>query len=136
MKIRVVKDVQQGHADDDTYCVAFIIPTVQRSVKVVTTTEQTRDDPPTDTSVNLPPQYEKFRKAFSDGLKSLPAHAPHNLEIKLLDGKLPSMGPLYQMSEKELEILQAYIDDMLSKGLIRPSYQSRGTCSLYFIRHP
>lgn len=131
VKVNVVKDVSKGQTADDTYCVAFIILTVTNSVKVVTTTEQTRDNPLTDTSANLPPQYEKFWKAFSDGLKSLPAHAPHDMEIKLMDNKVPQMGPLYQMSEKELEILQAYIDDMLSKGLICPSTSPCGAPVLF-----
>ena len=108
----------------------MIYPSVYTSVKVVTT-ENSRDDPPTDTTGKLPPQYKKYCAAFSDGLKSLPAHASHDLEIKLMDGKSPALGPLYQMSEKELEILQVYIDDMLTKGLIRPSTSPCGAPVLF-----
>lgn len=79
----------------------------------------------------LPPQYKKYRAAFSAGLKSLPAHAPHDLKINLMDKKIPGLGPLYQMSEHELEILQKYIDDMLSKGLICPSNSPCGAPVLF-----
>ena len=131
VKISVVDDIQQGACVDNTYCVALISPTAHVSVKVVTSSEQTRADPPTDAESLLPAIYNKYKAAFSTGLTSLPAHAPHDLEINLVDNKIPMKGPLYQMSEKELEILQKYIDNMLKKGLIRPSTSPCGAPVLF-----
>lgn len=41
------------------------------------------------------------------------------------------MGPLYQMSEAELELIQKYILDMTNKGLIRPSKSPCGAPVLF-----
>ncbi|PRP74698.1 hypothetical protein PROFUN_16119 [Planoprotostelium fungivorum] len=42
------------------------------------------------------------------------------MEINLVGDKIPPMGPLYQMSEAEMNIVHTYVTDMTKKG----SYQS------------
>ena len=46
-------------------------------------------------------------------------------------GQEPPYGPIYALSEKELEVLRTYLDDMLSSGKIRPSKSSTGAPILY-----
>jgi hypothetical protein len=52
-------------------------------------------------------------------------------KIDFVDGKLPTMGPLYNMSEEELKIVHKYVKDMMDKGLIRPSTSPCGAPILF-----
>ena len=81
-----------------------------------------------DTAVpKIPKEYEDLAEAFStSGEMTLPEHGPQDLAIDLMDGKIPSMGPLYNLSESELQIVQTYVKDMTEKGLIRPSTSPTG----------
>jgi hypothetical protein len=101
----------------------MVYPSVPECV-VATTTGAPCKETPTETKQEkpaLPPEYEKYCAAFSEGLEKLPKHGPQDLEIKLKEGKLPPMGPMYSMSEKELDIVHTYVTNMLQKGLIQPS---------------
>ncbi len=64
-----------------------------------------------------------FSKADS---KSTPSHGPQDLVIELLDGKQPPWGPIYNLSEKELNTLRSYLEDQLKRGWIRPSKSFSG----------
>ncbi|GBG73381.1 hypothetical protein CBR_g16095 [Chara braunii] len=46
---------------------------------------------------------------------------PISHEIILEAGAVPPKGCIYRMSEEELEVLRAQLDDLLAKGWIRPS---------------
>ncbi|GBG66383.1 hypothetical protein CBR_g60035 [Chara braunii] len=46
---------------------------------------------------------------------------PIHHEIILEDGAVPPRGCIYRMSEEELSVLRAQLDDLLEKGWIRPS---------------
>jgi hypothetical protein len=61
----------------------------------------------------------------------LPEHGPYDHEIPILPGKEPKYIPIYQLLEKELAILRAYIDDNLKKGYIRHSNSLVGYPILY-----
>jgi len=43
------------------------------------------------------------------------------MKIETEDDKNPPYGPIYNMSEKELQTLREYLDEMIEKGFIRPS---------------
>ena len=45
-------------------------------------------------------------------------------KILLIEGKTLIFGPIYQMSEFELKILDEYLKVNLAKGFIRPSFLS------------
>lgn len=51
---------------------------------------------------------------------SLPPHRPYDL-IDLVDGKMPPVGPLYGMSQLELETLSTWLTEQQAAGLVRPS---------------
>ncbi|GBG69862.1 hypothetical protein CBR_g4689 [Chara braunii] len=52
-------------------------------------------------------------------------------EIILEDGVVPSRGCIYHMSEEELSMLRAQLDDLLEKGWIRPSSLPYGAPVLF-----
>ncbi|GBG74655.1 hypothetical protein CBR_g19063 [Chara braunii] len=51
---------------------------------------------------------------------------PIRHEIILEDGAVPLRGCIYRMSEEELSVLRAQLDDLLQKGWIRPSSSPYG----------
>ena len=124
--IRVVNNINVLHDDTDTYFVALVYP----SPIVVATTKADENTTGT-TEPTLPEEYQKFCAAFSDGTKTLPEHTDADLSIELVDGKLPPFGALYSMSEDELTIVKNYVDDMMKKGLIRPSTSPVGAPILF-----
>ena len=62
----------------------------------------------------------------------LPPHRSFNHAIDMVEGKEPPWGPIYALSEKELEVLRTYLDDMLRSGKIRPS-KSLAVASILFV---
>ncbi|GBG89160.1 hypothetical protein CBR_g48867 [Chara braunii] len=56
---------------------------------------------------------------------------PIRHEIILEDRAVPPRGCIYQMSEEELSVLRAQLDDLLEKGWIRPSSSPYGAPVLF-----
>ena len=56
----------------------------------------------------------------------LPKHQPWDHEIKLQPGTEPEFGPIYQLSEKELQVLREYLEENLKKGFIQESQSPAG----------
>ncbi|CEH14713.1 retrotransposon nucleocapsid protein [Ceraceosorus bombacis] len=70
----------------------------------------------------IPEKYHEFADVFSTVQASeLPPHQLFDHRIELLPGSQPPVRRLYHSSRDELELLWAYIDNMLAKGFIRPS---------------
>lgn len=61
----------------------------------------------------------------------LPPHAAHDHAIELEAGKQPPHCPIYQLSERELAVLQEYIEKALEKGWIRKSKSLAGAPILF-----
>ena len=51
----------------------------------------------------------------------LPEHRPYDCPIDLHEGVSPPFGPIYGLSEPELQALLTYLDENLEKGFIQPS---------------
>ncbi|GBG84067.1 hypothetical protein CBR_g37942 [Chara braunii] len=51
--------------------------------------------------------------------------------ITLKDGAVPPRGCIYRMSEEELQVFRAQLDDLLAKGWIRPSCSPYGAPVLF-----
>ena len=49
----------------------------------------------------------------------------------MVEGKEPPWGPIYALSEKELQVLREYLDTMLKSGKIRPSKSPAGAPILF-----
>ncbi|GBG89026.1 hypothetical protein CBR_g48635 [Chara braunii] len=90
------------------------------------------DSSPTDFSSN--PRVVRLLDEFADIFKSpngvVPGR-PISHEITLEVSAVPPKGCIYRMSEEELEVLRAQLDDLLAKGWIRPSSSPYGAPVLF-----
>ena len=72
--------------------------------------------------VTLPPEYERFKPVFSkEATASLPPSRPYDHEINLNDTFIPKIGKLYPLTPEERQATEAFIDEHLASGKIRPS---------------
>lgn len=81
---------------------------------------------------HVPQEYHDLADLF-DKRKAdqLPQHTKYDHEIPLEEGKEPPFGPLYGMTQTELQSLKDYLDDNLAKGFIRPSSSPAGAPVLF-----
>src|SRR5947209_2120103 len=93
---------------------------------------------PTDKEMllRLPKRYHPFLKLFSrTTAQKLPEHSVYDHTIPLIPETSPPWGPIYPMSQAELDALREYLDDMLKSGKIRPS-QSPAGAPILFVPKP
>ncbi len=75
----------------------------------------------------VPEEYEDLADVFSkEAAGMLPDHHTMEHRIELEPGSSPPYGPVYALSEKELEVLRDYLDTSIAKGWIRRSTSSAG----------
>ncbi|GBG79461.1 hypothetical protein CBR_g29607 [Chara braunii] len=92
------------------------------------------DSSPTDLSSN--PRVARLLDEFTDIFQSptgVVSDRPISHDIILEAGAVPPKGYIYRMSEVELTVLRAQLDDLLDKGWIRPS-SSPYEAAVLFIR--
>ena len=84
----------------------------------------------------LSSEYHEFASLFSqEESDKLPSHRSYDHIILLISGKELPKGPLYNMSHDELQVLQKYLKDYLSKGFIRAS-SFPAASSVIFVKKP
>jgi len=90
-------------------------------------------DDPAPVPVEISPEYSDFADVFSKAnANKLPPHRQHlDHSIPLKEGAKLQFGPIYNLSEVELEILKEYIETNLRKGLIRESSSPFGAPVLF-----
>jgi hypothetical protein len=72
-------------------------------------------------------RYRSYVQVFSEAdSESMPSHSPQDLAIELLDGKQPPWGPIYNLSEIELDTLRSFLEVQLKCGGVRPSKSPAG----------
>jgi len=74
---------------------------------------------------------EEFKDVFPDDLPGPPPDRSVNHKIDLEPASVPPHRPIYRMSEQELEEVKKQLDDLLSKGFIRPSVSPFGAPILF-----
>jgi len=76
----------------------------------------------------IPKEYKEWEHLFQEDVSAtaLPKHQPWDHEIILQEGKQPTFGPIYGLSEKELRTLRDYIKENMTKGFIRESQSPAG----------
>ena len=80
----------------------------------------------------IPTEYQAFTEVFSKKkVNELPAHGTHNHTINLEGTGDPPFGPLYNLSDNELKVLQDYLADNLAKGFIRALTSPSGAPILF-----
>ncbi|GBG72944.1 hypothetical protein CBR_g12665 [Chara braunii] len=92
----------------------------------------TTESSPTDLS--LDPRVVRLLEEFTDIFEfptGVVPDRPISHEIILEAGLVPPKGCIYRMSEEELEVLRAQIDDLFDKGWIRPSSSPYGAPVLF-----
>ncbi|GBG63348.1 hypothetical protein CBR_g37705 [Chara braunii] len=80
------------------------------------------------------PRITELLDAYGDvfeGPHGVVPDRPIRHEIILEDGAVPPRGCIYRMSEEELSVLRAQLDDLLKKGWIRPSSSPYGVPVLF-----
>ncbi|GBG80198.1 hypothetical protein CBR_g30564 [Chara braunii] len=90
------------------------------------------DSSPTDLSSD--PRVVRLLDEFADIFETptgVVPDRPISHEIILEAGVVPPKGCIYRMSEEELEVLRAQLDDLLAKGWIRPSSSLYGAPVLF-----
>ena len=87
----------------------------------------------TNPATKLPSEYHDFLDVFSrKDADVLPKHRPrYDYAIELMEGKIPTWGPLYSMSADELKVLKAYIEKMVDKDFIQASSSSAASPVLF-----
>jgi len=72
---------------------------------------------------HIPRIYNSWEHLFQEEAtaEALPKHQSWDHEIRLEPGKQPTFGPIYALSEKELEVLRGYLAENEKKGFIRKS---------------
>ena len=87
---------------------------------------------PTDNTGNIPRDYEKYFHLFSEKTAAkLPPHRNFDHAIDITEGKQLPFGPIYSLSQKELEVLREYLDRMFAQGKIQPSKSPAGAPILF-----
>ena len=77
-------------------------------------------------------QYRDYQLVFNGQCSDeLQPHRSFHHAIDMVEGKEPPWGPIYAVSENELEVLRTYLDDMLRSGKLRPSKSSAGASILF-----
>ena len=78
----------------------------------------------------IPSEYTDLAYVFSEeAANTLPEHGNHDLCLETTVA--PLFGPLYNLSQNELEVLRECIADNLAKGFIQPSTSSAGAPVLF-----
>ena len=66
---------------------------------------------------------------------TLPVHRPYDCQINLQEGSTPPLGPIYPLSEEELQVLREWLKEMERTGKIRCSTSSVGS-PIFFVPKP
>src|SRR5436853_5137737 len=89
-------------------------------------------DVPEDQLKDIPWQYRDYQSVYNGQYSDeLAPNRTFDHAIDMVDGKEPPWGPIYALSEKELEVLREYLDTMRKSGKIRPSKSPAGAPILF-----
>ena len=77
-------------------------------------------------------EYHDFADVFSKAkADKLAPHRPYDLKIELDESAGSPVGPMYSLSQSEMESLREFLDEYLSMGYIRPSTSPFGAPVLF-----
>jgi len=76
---------------------------------------------------DVPPQFQQFLGIMSkEAADALPEHRPYDRKIDLREGTTAPWGPIYPLSEVELQTLREWLKEMEKAGKIRKSTSPAG----------
>lgn len=80
----------------------------------------------------VPGKFREFLPIMSaEAATRVPDHQPWDHTIELKEGAKPTWGPLYPLSERELNVLRPWLEKNLQAGRIRRSTSSAGSPLLF-----
>jgi len=80
--------------------------------------------------------YKEERIAFEKKeADKLPIHRPYDMSIDIAPGSQLFFGPIYSLTDPEMEALKVYIKENLSKGFIRKSKSPAGAPIIFVKKH-
>jgi hypothetical protein len=80
----------------------------------------------------LPVEYEEYRDVFEKkNADTLPQHRPYDYGIEFQEDAQPPFGPIYNLSQNELDALRDYLDENLTKNFIQHSKSPAGAPILF-----
>jgi hypothetical protein len=80
----------------------------------------------------VPDEFRQFLPIMGkEAADTLPKHTAYDMKIDLKDGATAPWGPIYPLSENELEVLREYLKEMLRTGKIQLSTSSAGSPILF-----
>lgn len=98
--------------------------------------EERRSGPKTDPKSRLPKEYHDLAAAFDAAdADVLPPHRDSDHHIDLEGQSPPKHAPLYRLSDEELALVKAYIEDNLNKGFIKAS-SAPWASPILFVKKP
>jgi hypothetical protein len=84
--------------------------------------------------VKLPEKCKDFVDVFEKiNANQLPTHSPYDCPIDLEEGHSPPFGPIYGLSEPELQALRDYLTENLAKGFVQHS-KSPASAPILFVK--
>jgi len=85
-----------------------------------------------DTDEQVPPEFRQFMGIMSkEAADTLPEHRQYACKIDLKEGSTPPWGPIYPLSESELQALREWLKEMERTGKIRRSTSPAGSPILF-----
>jgi hypothetical protein len=106
------------------------------SGKAAASEVQWHDEDGGDIAERLPERYRRWASVFSEEeINRLPDHTEYDHKIQLVDGAQLPFGPIYPLSEKELQALREYLRKELAAGKIRESKLPAGA-PIIFVPEP
>jgi hypothetical protein len=86
----------------------------------------------TDPSELVPDEFRQYLGILGkEAADALPEHCSYDCKIDLKDGEVPPWGPIYPLSEVELQTLREWLKEMLRTGKIQRSTSSAGSPILF-----
>ena len=105
----------------------------QQSVAMDIAIEQSKKSIPKTFEQSVPEHYRTYKDVFEEAVfNKLPEHKPYDHAIELIDHK-PYCGKLYNITLKEQEALDLFLEENLCSGQIRPSKSEWGA-PFFFVK--
>jgi hypothetical protein len=80
----------------------------------------------------IPAEFRQYLGIMSkEAADKLPEHRPYDCKIDLKEGSTAPWGPIYPLSEKELQVLREWLKEMEKTGKIQRSTSSAGSPILF-----
>src|SRR5215469_2061728 len=126
--IEIVSAAAFAALAEDAVCIGSVSEFAEpaRSAKETTTSDEEM------LPSHIPSCYHDFANIFSKiKADKLPPHRPYDHSIELEPGSTVPFGPIYRLSETELQALRDFIEEFSAKGFIRPSKSPAGAPILF-----